>query len=214
MRAPPHKQFHTSRASQTYFDNLNFTMPLHDWVKYMKVIAIQSSPNLDGLTSSLAQAVLKGVEAEGGLTELIHLNELDLKHCIACENGWGICRTEGTCILKDDFESLRKKIGDSDAFVFATPVYFGDLSESAKVFLDRLRRVERGKDFRGFEGKKTIGIASAGGGGGGAVRALYALENYLRRLGFDVFDLVPVTKFSKDHKLEMLEKAGRRLASE
>lgn len=180
----------------------------------MKVIAIQSSPNLDGLTSSLAQAVLKGVEAEGGVTELIHLNELDLKQCSACENGWGICRTEGTCILKDDFESIRKKIGDSVVFVFATPVYFGDLSESAKVFLDRLRRVERSKDFRGFEGKNTIGIASAGGGGGGAVRALYTLENYLRRLGFDIFDLVPVTKFSKEHKLEMLEKAGRRLASE
>ena len=179
----------------------------------MKVIAIQSSPNRDGLTSSLARAVLKGVEAEGGATELIHLNELDLKHCIACDNGWGICRTEGTCILEDDFERMRAKIGDSDVFVFATPVYFGDLSESAKAFLDRLRRVERGKDFRGFEGKKAIGIASAGGGGGGAVRALYALENYLRRLGFDVFDLVPVTKFSKDHKLEMLEKAGRRLAS-
>ena len=32
----------------------------------MKVIAIQTSPNKDGLTSSLAQAVLKGVEMEGG----------------------------------------------------------------------------------------------------------------------------------------------------
>ena len=78
----------------------------------------------------------------------------------------------------------------ADALVFATPVYFGDLSESAKVFLDRFRRVERGRGFKTFEGKKVIGIASAGGGGGGAVRALYALENYLRRLGFDVFDLV------------------------
>ncbi len=31
------------------------------------------------------------------------------------------------------------------------------------------------------------------------------------RLGFDIFDLVPVTRFSKDHKLKMLENAGRRL---
>jgi len=53
----------------------------------MKIIAIQSSPNLEGLTSSLAQAVLKGVEAEGGETELIHLNQLDIKPCIACDNG-------------------------------------------------------------------------------------------------------------------------------
>ena len=67
----------------------------------MRVVAVQSSPNLDGLTSSLAKAVLRGVEAEGGETELIHLNRLEMKPCIACENGWGICRREGICIHED-----------------------------------------------------------------------------------------------------------------
>lgn len=180
----------------------------------MKVIAIQSSPNLDGLTSSLAQAVLKGVKAESGKTELIHLNRLDIKPCIACEGGWGKCRKEGVCILEDDFQNLNEKIAKSDALIFATPVYWHDLSESAKVFLDRLRRCETGRGFKTFIDKKAIGIASAGGSGRGAVRALYNLEDYLRRLGFDIFDLVPVTRFSKDHKLEMLEKAGRRLIKE
>lgn len=178
----------------------------------MKAIAVQSSPNLDGLTSSLAQAVLKGLEAEGGKTEFIHLNELDIKPCIPCDNGWGKCRKEGICILEDDFQNLREKIVKSDALIFATPVYWHDLSESAKIFLDRLRRCETGRDFKTFAGKKAIGITSAGGSGRGAVRALYNLEDYLRRLGFDIFDLVPVTRFSTDHKLGMLEKAGRRLA--
>jgi multimeric flavodoxin WrbA len=177
----------------------------------MKVIAVQSSPNLNGLTSSLAQAALNGVNAQGGETELIHLNNLNIEPCIACENGWGICRTDGTCILEDDFQTLYAKIAKYDALIFATPVYWHDISESAKIFLDRLRRCERGKDFKTFLGKKVIGIASAGGSGRGAARALYNLEDYLRRLGFDIFDLVPVTKFSKDHKLEMLEKAGTRL---
>lgn len=177
----------------------------------MRVVSIQSSPNLNGLTSSLAQAFLKGVEAEGGKTELIHLNKLDIKPCIACDQGWGRCRTEGICILQDDFEVLRKKIAEADALVFATPVYFGDLSESARLFLDRLRRCETFSGLGTFKGKKAVGIASAGGSGGGAVRALFNLEYYLRRVEFEIFDLVPVTKFSKDHKLEMLEKAGRNL---
>jgi len=178
----------------------------------MKVVAVQSSPNLDGLTSGLVQAVLRGLEARGGETELIHLNKLDIKPCIACDNGWGKCRKEGICILEDDFQKLREKIAKSDALIFATPVYWHDLSESAKIFLDRLRRCETGRGFKTFTGKKAIGIASAGGSGRGAVRALYNLEDYLRRLGFDIFDLVPVTRFSKDHKLEMLERAGKRLA--
>jgi len=178
----------------------------------MKVVAVQSSPNRDGLTSSLAQAALKGLKDEGGETELIHLNELDMKPCIACDDGWGKCKDEGICILEDDFQKLRTKIAESDVLIFATPVYWHDLSESAKIFLDRLRRCERGRDFKTFMGKKAIGIASAGGSGRGAVRALYNLEEYLRRLGFDIFDLIPVTRFSKEHKLKMLEKAGRRLA--
>jgi len=178
----------------------------------MKVIAIQSSPNLDGLTSSLAQAFLNGVRDAGGEAELIHLNKLNLKPCIACDNGWGKCRDEGVCTLEDDFQNLTAKIAKYDALVFATPVYWHDLSESAKIFFDRLRRCETGTGFKTFTGKKAIGIASAGGSGRGAVRALYNLEDYLRRLGFDIFDLGPVTRFSKGHKLKMLERAGKRLA--
>lgn len=179
----------------------------------MNCLAIQSSPNLNGLTSSLAQAVLKGVRSESGATELVHLNKLDIKPCIACNSGWGICREDNICVLEDDFESLRGKIAEADVFVFATPVYWHELSESAKRFMDRLRRCES-FDFKTFSGKKAIGIASAGGSGRGAVRALYILEDYLRRLGFEIFDLVSVTRFSKDHKLPMLVEAGRRLARE
>jgi multimeric flavodoxin WrbA len=176
----------------------------------MKCLAIQSSPNLDGLTASLARAVLRGFEAKGGETELIHLNEMNVKRCIACDGGWGQCR-QGDCILEDDFEAIRRKIGEADAFVFATPVYWHDLSESAKTFLDRLRRCETFSGRNTCARRKAIGIASAGGSGNGAARALYNLEDYLKRVGFQVFDLVPVTKFSKDHKLPMLEAAGGRM---
>jgi multimeric flavodoxin WrbA len=176
----------------------------------MQCLAIQSSPNREGLTASLAQAVLTGVKAAGGSTELVHLNQLDIQSCRACDRGWGRCREENLCILEDAFEALRKKMSTADAVVFATPVYFHDLSESAKRLLDRLQRCEA-FEFKTFAGKKVIGIASAGGSGRGAVRALYHLEEYLRRLGFEVFDLVAVTRFSKDHKLGMLEDAGKRL---
>ena len=174
-------------------------------------IAIQSSPNLNGLTSSLAQAVLKGVEAAGDMTDLVHLNHLDIKPCIACNEGWGECRRKGTCILEDDFNALRTKLTAADTVVFATPVYWHDISESAKRFLDRLRRCETFHGFTTFSGKKVIGITSAGGSGRGAARALYNLEDYLRRFGFEIFDLISVTRFSKDHKLTMLQEAGRCL---
>ena len=177
----------------------------------MNCIAIQTSPNKSGLTASLAQAVLNGVQESGSSTELIHLNHCNIKSCIACDTGWGQCREIGTCILEDDFEALRQKVVEADALVFATPVYFGGLSESAIRFLDRLRRCERATGFTTFSDKKVIGITSAGGSGRGAVRALYHLEDYLRRFGLEILDLVSVTMFSKDHKLPMLKAAGQQL---
>ena len=180
----------------------------------MKIVAIQASPNQDGLTFQTANSVLKGVKSKGHVTELIHLNERLIKKCKACENGWGECLRTGTCILVDDFKTIRNTLYEADAIIFATPVYWHDLSESAKSFLDRLRRVERHNNFQRYSGKKAIGIASAGGSGNGAARALYLLEEYLKRIGFKIYDLVTVTQKNKGHKIPMLKKAGERIFSE
>jgi multimeric flavodoxin WrbA len=178
----------------------------------MKILAIQSSPNLNGLTANTSKAVLTGPEDAGAETDLVHLNELKLEHCKACNGGWGQCRTMGTCILEDNFQNLLGKINQTDVITFSTPVYWHDLSESAKIFLDRLRRVETGRGFSSFKGKKAIGIAVAGGSGRGACRALYLLEDYLRRLNFEIFDMVTVTRTSMKHKLKMLNEAGKLIS--
>jgi multimeric flavodoxin WrbA len=178
----------------------------------MKLLAIQTSPNHDGLTASSAKQFLHGAEQSGHETELIHLNDHVIKKCKACEGGWGQCRSKGTCILEDDFEEIRNKIVESDALILATPVYWHDLSESAKTFLDRLRRCENFYNFERFKGKKSVGIASAGGSGNGAARALYLLEEYLKRLNFTTYDLVTLTQANKPHKLPMLQNAGKLLS--
>ena len=181
----------------------------------MRVIAIQSSPNIDGLACQLAKAVLGGAESEGAETELVHLNKLQIGSCMAHDRGWGICRSEGKCMIEDDFQNLREKINRADALVFSTPVYFGDLSESAKRFFDRWRRCEIfNHEASPLKGKLVIGITAAGGSGGGAVNALRNLETYLRWLQFSIFDLVPVTRISKEHKLDMLKAAGKRVISQ
>ncbi len=138
----------------------------------MKIIAIQSSPNDDGLTAKTAKAVIEGAKTEGASVELVNLNEVIVKPCMACDGGWGQCRREGTCVIDDEFQSLRDKIHAADALVFATPVYWGDLSESAKLFLDRLRRTEVKSEFKALNGRYALGIASAGGTGNGCVKVL------------------------------------------
>lgn len=175
----------------------------------MKVIAVQASPNLEGLTSSLAQAALDGAKTAGAEVELVHLNRLDIGSCHVCGDGWGRCREEGLCVQNDQFQMLRDQINEADALVFATPVYFHDISETAQNFLDRWRRCEwPHEDKTVLKNKPVIGIASAGGSGGGAVRGLAELEQYLLWLRMPVFDLVPVTRFNKEWRLHGLKAAG------
>ena len=72
-----------------------------------------------------------------------------------------------------------------------------------------MRRIETYHQFKRYIDKPYIGIACAGGSGNGAARALYLLEEYLKRIGFKMYDLVTITQWNHDHKLPMLEEAGK-----
>ncbi len=182
----------------------------------MQAVIISGSRNPSGQTATAANAWLKGFASKEGDVELIFLPQSCIERCRQCEeNGWGICRTEGQCVIEDDFASIVSKIRDADAIVFATPVYFGDLSESIRAFLDRLRRVCRHEAGRaGINGKSAIGICVAGGGGGGSFSCTVSLEKVLRTCGFDVVDLIPVRRQNLQMKLDVLRLTGEWLAAQ
>ena len=180
----------------------------------MKIMTISGSRNPEGQTAKASAAFLQGVVERGGEVEEAFLPAMNIERCRQCdENGWGICRTEGRCTIEDDFASLVEKIKDADAAVFATPVYFSDLSESLRAFLDRLRRTcmhEAGKE--NIQSKPAIGICVAGGGGGGAPSCTVSLEKVLQTCGFDVVDMIPVRRQNLQNKIDVLKTTGARLA--
>jgi multimeric flavodoxin WrbA len=179
----------------------------------MKVIALNASPNADGLTATMAKAVLAGAAEAGAETLLVNMKSMKLKACLQCDDGWGQCRREGTCILTDDLQSLREDLWGADAIVIANPVYFGEMAEVAKNFLDRLRRCEvAGPGDKKMAGKLGLGIAAAGGSGGGIVSCQVVLERYFQHLGMRVFDMIPVTRLTREYKIEVAKLAGKALA--
>jgi multimeric flavodoxin WrbA len=97
--------------------------------------------------------------------------------------------------------------------VFLNPVYFRDLSESMRGFLDRVRRLSFMQASRPMNGKPAMGVCLAGGGGGGSPSAGYILENILQMCGFDVVDMVNVRRQNIDIKIPMLEMTGEWLAT-
>ncbi|MDP6380965.1 MAG: flavodoxin family protein [Phycisphaerae bacterium] len=171
---------------------------------------MQSSPNHNGLTATIAKAALDGAKQAGAQCELVHLNDLDIGACKACGEGWGTCAENGICVIEDGFGLLRDKMRKANAIVFSTPVYYGDFSESLKCFMDRLRRCEPHVDRQHkLSGKLTIAIAAAGGGGGGVPPALQMFTRYFSVLGLDKFDLMGVTQRSRPFMLDTAMAAGR-----
>ncbi|MBQ6476649.1 MAG: flavodoxin family protein [Clostridia bacterium] len=72
----------------------------------MKIAVVWSSPNREGLTASAKDSFISGLQKAGAQVEQIHMNVLSLEHCRACGDGWGPCRSEGRCVIKDDFENV------------------------------------------------------------------------------------------------------------
>ncbi len=179
------------------------------------LLCLSGSRDRNGRTARAIQAIITGAENAGAKTESHFLTELNLQHCRQCDaNGWGLCRREGHCVVdEDDFQMLVDKIHQSDVVVFATPVYFRDLSESMKSFLDKLRRISAFNPEPKTKGISAVGLSMAGGGGGGAVSACMYLESTLQMCRFDVVDMIPIRRQNFDIKLPMLELTGEWLAT-
>jgi multimeric flavodoxin WrbA len=180
----------------------------------MQSLLILGSRNPQGQTARAAHAIQAGVQRAGGTIDTLILPVLHLERCRQCnDNGWGRCREEGSCAIDDQFAEIAQKICRADAVVFATPVYYGDLSESLRALTDRLRRTcrhENGKTR--MNGKRAIGICVAGGGGGGAPSCALSLEKVLTTCGFDVVDMAPARRQNLEMKIMMLGAAGEWLA--
>lgn len=177
----------------------------------MKILTIWASPNQDGLTAAATEEIQKGIAQTGALSELVHLNKKAIRNCLACKNGWGNCRAEGSCVIQDDFEELYEKVKAADGVVFVTPVYWHDMAENLKSFLDRLRRCETGKNHF-LRGKKYMIVACAGGTGLGAVECLHHLEQTLSHMGMSAVERLPVIQFNKSYLLPALCHAGAAFA--
>jgi len=181
----------------------------------MNIIVISSSPNTDGLTAACAAAAIEGARQAGGHAEEVRLNDLQVEMCHAANNGWGGCLSEHQCRTEDDFQALHARVLRADAYVLVTPVYWGEMSESAKAFTDRLRRCEatRGSES-GLGGKPVIAVAAAGGSGNGMITCLHSMERWIDHVQARKFDLISVNRWSGEYKLVAIREAARAMVQE
>jgi len=180
----------------------------------MQLLVVNGSRSTKGQTASAAAGLVEGARRAGCSVEEAYLPTLNIEHCRQCEdNGWGLCMKEARCVIEDDFAGLVEKIRAADLVVFATPVYFGDLSESMKAFTDRLRRIcIHGASKDRIGGKPVVGICVAGGSGGGATHCALSLDTVLTICGFNVVDVAPAKRQNLEMKQDVLRTVGEWFA--
>ena len=154
-------------------------------------------PNKKGLTLSTIEVVEEELKKNNCKTEYICMNKKIINKCYACgPRGWGKCQNEHKCIQKDDFNIIYNYMNDFDAYVFVTPVFFKEMSESAKVFFDRLKRCDAFNDNSKIKGKDLICIACAGGSGAGTEETLNSFDILNYFLKTNIIGRIPITKYN------------------
>ena len=99
-----------------------------------KVLIISTSPRKNSNSEALAEAFAKGAQEAGHETELISLRGKNISFCRGCF----VCQEKLRCVIHDDADLICQKALKADILVFATPIYYYEMSGQLKTLLDRL----------------------------------------------------------------------------
>ena len=99
-----------------------------------KVLIISTSLRGKSNSEILAKECEKGARDAGHDVEFLSLRGKDIRFCIGCLS----CQKTGSCVLKDDVPEIMEKVKEAEVVVFATPIYYYEMSGQMKTLLDRL----------------------------------------------------------------------------
>lgn len=97
----------------------------------MKIIGISGSPIANSNTDRAVKKILESSNLE---SEFIKLSDINVGPCRACI----ACVKTNSCVLKDDFSEVERKIREADAIVIGGYTPFGMIDGFTKSFMERL----------------------------------------------------------------------------
>lgn len=99
-----------------------------------KVLIISTSLRNNSNSDILARECERGARDAGLDVDYVSLKGKEIKYCIGCMS----CQKTNKCILKDDVADIIAKVKDAEVIVYATPIYYYEMSGQMKTLLDRL----------------------------------------------------------------------------
>ncbi len=109
-----------------------------------KVLIISTSLRNNANSEILAKETERGAIAAGHDVEFVTLKDKQIAFCRGCM----ACQRLGKCVINDDANSITAKMKDADVIVWATPVYYYEMSGQMKTLIDRANSLfATGKNF-------------------------------------------------------------------
>ena len=99
-----------------------------------KVIVISTSLRRGSNSDMLADKFVEGAVNSGNNVEKISLVGKDIRFCTGCFG----CQKLGKCVIKDDVNDIMAKVLEADVVVWATPIYYYEMSGQMKTLIDRM----------------------------------------------------------------------------
>jgi multimeric flavodoxin WrbA len=116
------------------FQNMVFSMTFSPSEnRRSNILGIVCSPRKNGNTEIMVREALMGAEEDGAESELLHVADMKMEPCDGCR----ACREHGICHIKDDVQTIHRKMFDADGIIIGSPVYFYAVSAQAKIIMDR-----------------------------------------------------------------------------
>lgn len=99
-----------------------------------KVIVISTSLRVGSNSDMLADKFSEGALHAGHDVEKISLAGKNISFCRGCL----ACQKLGRCVIDDDANGIMQKVLNADVVVWATPIYYYEMSGQMKVMIDRM----------------------------------------------------------------------------
>ncbi|AKB53295.1 flavodoxin [Methanosarcina sp. A14] len=145
------------------------------------------SPNINGNTAKLVNAILDGAAEKGAEKVIYNLSSLNIKGCDACFR----CQESGCCAIDDDMQELYHEIQTADTIVLGSPVYMWQMTAQTKLLIDRLIAFLKPDFSSRLDNKKLILVFSQGSSDRDAFKPYFEYTaGLLYYLGFDVLEMV------------------------
>ena len=182
----------------------------------MKFVVVSGNPKKNGLTKRMTDEIIRGVK-DGG-ADACEVSAYGMSYCRSCNGGTGQCLGDShMCVFgKDGFTDAQEKIREADAVAFISPVYWEEVSEGLKSFMDRFRRCESSGIFNqrkaALTGKPVLIVASAGGSGLDMIEPLKEMERFVHHTGGMVFDAIGINRWNQAYKGKAIYEAAKAIA--